>query len=289
MYKEGAPMRPTALFAVLLLACGASTDSTPSSPSAPADPPTPPSTPDEPSSGCGRWTLARGVTNGRIQVGGVGRTFVLAVPPSAAGPLPVVFAFHGMGSNGKDYRDWQVWMKLESSAAGPTIFVYPDALPDSDGQTGWGDTDGRDVAFFDALLAKLEAEACVNRSRVFVTGFSYGGFMSNNLGCKRAGVVRAIAPLSGGAWWGACNGRRVAVWMATGDQDGLLPQSLSARDQFRTANQCGATTAAVEPSPCVAYAGCAAGAPVVWCQFSGDHTVQSWEPPALMRFFDGLP
>ena len=89
--------------------------------------------------------------------------------------------------------------------------------------------------------------------------------------------------------WGTCNGQKVAVWMATGDQDSLLSQSVAGRDRFVAIDQCGSSTAAVDPSPCVAYAGCASGNPVVWCPFVGVHEVQSWEPPALMRFFDGLP
>ncbi len=281
--------RALVFVAAQLLACGASISSAPSGPPPPPDSPDPPSVPDQPSAGCARWTLARGVTAGTLVVGAVARTFVLSVPQGATGPLPVVFAFHGMGSNGNEFRGWMTWIGLESSAVGPTVFVYPDALVGSNGQTGWEDANGRDTALFDALLAKIEAEACVNESRVFVMGFSYGGFMSNNLGCHRAGVVRAVAPLSGFGPPGTCNGQKVAVWMATGDQDSLLPQSIGARDRFVAIDQCTSSTTGVAPSPCVAYSGCAEGSPVVWCQFSGVHEVQSWEAPALMHFFDALP
>ncbi len=280
-YKGG--MKPlAALAAALLLACGAST-SDGSSPSTPETP----GTPEQPSSGCGHWTLARGVTTGSISVGGLTRTYVLSVPPSATGPLPVVFAFHGMGDNGRNFRGW--FPGLEPAAAGPTIFVYPDALVGSSGQSEWDDAGGRDVAFFDALLARIEAQGCVNASRVFATGFSYGAFMSNGLGCKRAGVVRAIAPLSGGGPYGTCNGQRVAAWIACGDSDSLLASTQGARDHWAAASHCRASTSATSPSPCVAYAGCDGGYPVVWCPFTGSHQVQSWEPPAVMRFFDALP
>jgi poly(3-hydroxybutyrate) depolymerase len=274
-------MKPfAALAAALLLACGASTSSGTS------DDPSTPEPPGQPSSGCSQWTLARGVTSGSIQVGGLTRTYVLSVPAAASGELPVVFAFHGMGDNGRNFRGW--FPGFEGSAKGPTIFVYPDALIASSGQSEWDDAGGRDVAFFDALLARIEGAACVDSARVFVTGFSYGAFMSNKLGCKRAGVVRAVAPLSGGGSYGSCNGQRVAAWLACGDQDSLLSSTTGARDHWVAVNHCTTTASAVSPSPCVAYSGCDGGYPVIWCPFTGTHQVQSWEPPALMRFFDGL-
>jgi polyhydroxybutyrate depolymerase len=277
-------MKPAFLVVcALALACGAST----SGPSSPSDPP--PSDPGEPSGGCASWTLTRGVSTGTIQVGGIDRTYVLSVPSGTNGPVPVVFAFHGSGDSGGNFRGW-FGGGLERSASEPTIFAYPDALPvGGTGAPGWDDAGGRDTAFFDALLGRIEAGACVATARVFVTGFSYGGFMSNTLGCKRAGVVRAIAPLSGGGPWGGCNGQRVAAWVACGDTDSLLTQSEGSRDHWAAASHCGAGTSAVSPSPCVAYAGCDGGYPVVWCPFTGGHTVQSWEAPAVMQFFAGLP
>ncbi len=68
----------------------------------------------------------------------------------------------------------------------------------------------------------------------------------------------------------------------------LGPTDAAARALFAGIDRCGAGTVSVAPSPCVAYQGCASGAPVVWCEFTGAHEVQDWEPPALMAFFDGL-
>ncbi len=285
-------MKPVLLLAcALLVACDAST-SDPASPAGPTGPtgPTGPADPGQPSDGCTSWTLARGVSKGTIQVGGVDRTYTVAVPANTAGPVPVVFAFHGSGDSGSNFRGW-FGGNLERAATAPTLFVYPDALKTDGGTgaTGWDDLDGRDTAFFDALLARLEATACVATARVFVTGFSYGGFMSNTLGCKRAGTVRAIAPLSGGGPWGGCNGQRVAAFLACGDTDSLLSQSEGSRDHWASVDGCGSSTSSVTPSPCVAYSGCASGYPVVWCPFTGGHTVQSWEAPAVMRFFGALP
>ena len=50
-------------------------------------------------------------------------------------------------------------------------------------------------------------------------------------------------------------------------------QGRASRDSWVKANHCQATTTPVEPSPCVAYAGCDPGALVTWCEFAGGHTI----------------
>jgi polyhydroxybutyrate depolymerase len=43
---------------------------------------------------------------------------------------------------------------------------------------------------------------CIDRSRIFSVGMSYGGIMSNTLGCEMGDVFRALAPMSGsGVTW----------------------------------------------------------------------------------------
>jgi poly(3-hydroxybutyrate) depolymerase len=278
--KEVAVKRLAVAGLGLLLACQAGVQA--------ADPGGDP--PTGPGGGCEGRTATPGVTNGSIDVAGVPRTYVLVLPAATPStPLPIYFVFHGLGGSGAQYRSW---MRFEREAQGDAIFVYPDGLPDGQGQTGWPDTGGRDVAFFDALLARLQATACADPRRVFVTGFSYGGYMSNTLGCRRAGVVRGIAPLSGGLpWAGSCNGQAAAAWIAHGIGDATVAfsQGEQARDHWLAANRCGTATRSVDPPPCQAYQGCAAGQPVVWCAFDGGHEVPPWVYAGVMEFFRSLP
>jgi polyhydroxybutyrate depolymerase len=239
--------------------------------------------------GCAAPTVAAGsYLAASITVAGTERTYRLATP--AGDPRKVralVLVFHGSGGSGDGIRGY-LGRPMETSAADEAVFAYPDGLSDG-GATGWPDTGGRDVAFVDALLARLAGQLCYDRARVFATGFSYGGYMSNTLGCARAGVVRAIAPLSGGGPWQACNGQPVAAWIAHGTSDPTvaLGQGQGSRDQWLGVNGCASSAHATSPSPCVAYDGCGEN-PVVWCAFPGGHTVESWEPPAVWSFFAGL-
>jgi len=80
------------------------------------------------------------------------------------------------------------------------IFVYPNGSVLPDGGTGWNPSlEGGDIQFFDALYREITLRYCVDQSRVFSYGFSYGAYMSNLLGCHRGGaVLNGIVSIAGG-------------------------------------------------------------------------------------------
>src|SRR6185295_4258343 len=67
---------------------------------------------------------------------------------------------------------------------------------------GWPDAGGRNLALGDAVVDLIEKNFCVDKNRIFATGWSYGGSMSYRTACSR--------PLGGtGATWGV---RGVAIY-----------------------------------------------------------------------------
>ncbi|MCY1058238.1 hypothetical protein [Nannocystis sp. SCPEA4] len=249
----------------------------------------------EPAGPCGQPPPFTGAMPQTIDAAGMQRDYDLVIPadydPNTAYPL--VFAWHGRGGNGELAR---LYFKVEEASAGQAVFVYPDALPlaDMDGQTGWDlDPANEDVALFDAILADVSSRLCIDSARIFSTGHSFGGYMSNTLGCARGGIVRAIAPVAGGGPFFPCTGQ-VAAWVAHGTGDTTVPfsQGEGARDHWLSTNSCGDATAPVEPAPCVAYDDCADGFPVHWCQHDepdlGGHGWPAWAGPAIWEFFAAL-
>lgn len=245
----------------------------------------------EPTEGCMLKLGIPGVYDKTVEVAGVERHYILVVPEGyGETAYPLVFAWHGRGGDSSGAR---LYFNVEESAANQAIFVYPDGLPlpDMDNQTGWDLTaEGEDVALFDAILAQVGSSLCVDASRVFSTGHSFGGFMSNALGCFRGGTVRAIAPVAGGGPFGVCTGQ-VAAWLAHGTLDEVVPYELGegSRDHWTAANGCEPDFASTDPSPCVAYTGCDDGFPVHWCSheipdFLG-HTWPAWAGKAIWSFF----
>ncbi|MCA9670366.1 MAG: hypothetical protein KC503_32445 [Myxococcales bacterium] len=83
-----------------------------------------------------------------------------------------------------------------------------------------------DVGFIRAVLADVQAVACVDRRRVYATGFSNGGFLAHRLGCEASDLFAAIAPVAAvnGMPPERCNPRHpVAVLAINGTADQLAP------------------------------------------------------------------
>ena len=243
-----------------------------------------------PTTGCGTSTSLQ---SGRasIDVSGTAREYILALPSGydANHPYRLIFGFHWSGGVANDVATGTIiggpYYGLQSRSAGSAIFVAPEGL-----NKGWANTGGGDIAFVKAMLAYFEANLCIDQSRIFSTGFSYGGMMSDEIGTEMGDVFRAIAPMSDACYSGGCkasNNHPIAVWMAHGDNDMTVPlaDGMTALNKFLTKNGCGTQTTPVNPSPCVQYQGCMAGYPVTWCEFSGGHMPWSPAPDAVWTFF----
>jgi poly(3-hydroxybutyrate) depolymerase len=263
---------------------GGSTPSTPA-PSAEGTPPSP-SVPDPraavPSTGCGKTrTLADG--NQTITSGGMNRTYFLETPSDydSAVPYRVVFMFHwNYGSinaivNPPDAdqntdRPFYGFGDLTDNA---TIFVVPQGLVGPTGGAGWDNPNGRDVNFTDDMLAAISSDLCIDTSRVFTTGFSYGAGMSVALACVRPDKFRAAAVYEP-AFISGVNAAQcttpIAFFQSHGVDDQIInyQTGLSVLNTFTGLNGC---TAMTPPDPatnghnCVSYQGCSL--PTRFCNF----------------------
>lgn len=149
-------------------------------------------------------------------------------------------------------------------------------------------TDGeRDLVFFDTLLAFIEDNYCIDRSRVFVNGRSFGALMTNAVGCLRGDVVRAIAAVAGAGPRGTCKGQ-VAAWITHGmdDMNVAFSSGEASRDHWAMANHCTTMTEQSTPMQCQSYVGCDAGYPVIWCPHVNDsgHQIPSFGRAAIREF-----
>jgi polyhydroxybutyrate depolymerase len=61
-----------------------------------------------------------------------------------------------------------------------------------------------DVAFLESVMDGVEHDLCVDRTRVYVTGYSNGAFMTSTLGCVMADRLAAIAPVAGARFDAGC-------------------------------------------------------------------------------------
>lgn len=147
-------------------------------------------------SNCDGSSLAPGEMNRTIDVGGVSRKFIQHVPPGYTGsePLPLVIDFHGLGGTGSQEKGSSGFAALADREG--FLILWPDGL-DNGWNVGPCCTNSRevdDVGFARAMVDAVAAVACVDMKRVYATGFSNGGGMSNYVACHAADVFAAIAP-----------------------------------------------------------------------------------------------
>lgn len=162
---------------------------------------------------------------GTLVFGGLKRSYIVHLPPGP--PVGLVLSLHGGGGTGEGQQGLTDFDAVAD--ASNLLVVYPDGYDKS-----WADGRGKspadrrhlnDVGFLVALVTKLRDQFAVPAGRVFATGMSNGGFMSNRLACDRADVFAAIAPVSGtlGVNVGCQPSRPVSVLDAHGTADPVVP------------------------------------------------------------------
>ncbi len=244
---------------------------------------------------CGKGGAPTGVLSRHVTVFGKKRSYTLVVPATyePSRPYPIVYVLHGHGGSGAQVRRA---FGFEAVARDEAIFVYPDGIGG-----GW-DLDSpasknRDVALFDATLAITQSDYCVDLARVFVTGFSNGAYMANQLGCRRGDRIRAVASHSGGGPYETageyddrgrlvCKGKPVASLVIHGASDGsVLPsEGRKSIDHWTYANRCSGS-APTSPPSCVAHQGCKNQ--VIACKVPGlGHRIWPQATELIWRFFD---
>jgi poly(3-hydroxybutyrate) depolymerase len=180
-----------------------------------------------------------------IQVAGKTRSCAVYVPSGISKP-PVVFFVHGAtGSGGNFENETKGDVTAEKEKF---IALYPSAS--SNGASGtWEDMQGTgNFPFFMALLDTMDARYKIDRSRIYMTGFSQGGFISFAAACFFSDIFAAVAPVSGHSMTSCTIKRPVPVYMTFGVGEG--PASfLKDRDSWMKWNKCPSTETITKPFP----------------------------------------
>ena len=130
------------------------------------------------------------------------RIYRLHIPESYDGSksTPAVFILHGGGGNATQAEKNMGFNPLSDEHG--FIAVYPEGI-----DKHWNDGresprfpqahEADDVDFIRTLVSHLKANLNLDEKRLYVTGHSNGGFMSNRLGWELSDVWAAIAPSAG--------------------------------------------------------------------------------------------
>jgi polyhydroxybutyrate depolymerase len=165
-----------------------------------------------------------------ITVDGAQRQYLLYIPKSydPTKPTPVVFSFHGFSSNKNQHQQWSAFDAIADENG--FLVVYPQGLSFparwNAGNFGEGEDNPTDVNFVKAMIKTLAETLCIDQSRIYATGFSNGGGMSNRLACQLSDQIAAIGTMAGAysAIPGGCQpSRPVPVIAFHGKADSIVP------------------------------------------------------------------
>lgn len=256
------------------------------------------------SAGCGKATT---VTSGKktITSGGQQRTYIIDVPAGydMNKPYRMFYTSHWIGSTSEAVRDQNYYFlkPLAQAANEPAIFVAPQA----DGAT-WQQ---KDHALFDDILGYVEENLCIDTTRVFATGFSFGGMITYSLSLNHQKQIRAavgIAPANYNIWTPTKTHEPIAWMQTTGMGDGTCPW-VNGNSQTQGAKyiaiEHGKDNGCMVPNDipvwksgahvCYDVPGCRAEYPTKVCTFDGGHTNiandpgtnKNWIPEESWKFF----
>lgn len=253
-----------------------------------------------PTRGCGKtWSRVKSGSYD-FQWSGGKRTIRIDIPDNYDNnkPYRLVFGMHCMGgwAGGVQQEGYYGLKPLDTEKT--TIFVAPEG---NGNQAPWAESDYR---LFDELLADLEGNLCIDSSRVFSTGFSYGSMFSNGLSWNHQDVLRAVAvyeTAERNIWLPQHSGKGIGWMGVLGLDDGLCTPEMgrSARDIILKHNGADGSEKASEAAPggahsCYDYTSVEERFPVRWCTQSGGHIwdhkdpgqTQSWVPKTTWDFIN---
>lgn len=259
-----------------------------------------------PSKGCGKPNSLKQIF--KYKSAGIEHEVRLNVPSDYDNTKPyrLIFGMHCMGGSAKNTVENEHYYRLiDIDTEHTSIFVAPHGYTDG---APWRVSDNKDHTFIGELITYLEDNLCIDTTRVFSTGFSFGAMFTNSLAQDMQHRFRAVAVYSTAdinIYLPKNTGKPIA-WMGTvGMKDGICTPKLgrSARNRILRNNGVGGTDASGEKAEeypgygnhiCYDYKTVDPRFPVKWCTFGGSHEwepkdsgqKQSWVPWTTWEFFN---
>ena len=212
----------------------------------------------------------------------------------------LVVGMHCMGGSASGVQQEGYYGLKPLDTGKTTIFVAPEG---NGNYAPWGQDD---YNLFDELLYYLKNEVCIDTTRVFVAGFSYGSMITTGLSWSRQDVIRAVAvyeTAERNIWLPKQTGKPIGWIGVLGFDDTLCTPEMgrNARNvilKYNSPNGVAVYETPEEatrggPHKCYDYKTVDQKYPVRWCTQSGGHIwthtdpgqTQTWVPKETWNFF----
>ncbi len=122
----------------------------------------------------------------------------------AGTPAPLVLLLHGLALTGSLQEDYFNFKPLAEERG--FLYAYPNRTRDKVAENFWNATDAccnfygsevDDSGYLRGLIEEIGARYSVDEKRIYLVGYSNGGFMAHRMACEHAEAVAAIVSLAG--------------------------------------------------------------------------------------------
>jgi len=236
------------------------------------------------------------------------RTYELYVPKLTAtkrGGVPLLVSLHGTGASGAVQAGLTQWTDMSDTLVTSNqayISVFPDGAATL---WFWGADQSYDVEFLFDVIAAVVASRCVDTSRIYVDGWSEGGFMAQRMACADGdpavdthGIVLAGVHSYAGGDPAVAGGRcdspvATLVLLSQGLDDTIIdPQKVGFAAYQAWGRRFGCSSAPAPVAAAQSASGCAPATAVSWWPIAGQgHLTWScrsdpqWQDRGVWAFF----
>ncbi|MBN1127422.1 MAG: hypothetical protein JXA71_00445 [Chitinispirillaceae bacterium] len=264
--------------------------------------------PPGPSAGCGKALTDLKSGTYSITSAGLSRRYVIDIPANydPNEPYRLIFGMHYMCGSMEAIRDGKFYeLKTHATTSTtPCIFVAPSAYAADYSKVAadgivWSQGE-KDHIFFDDMLKLFKEKLCVDTTRVFSCGFSFGAMFSYSLSLNHQKQLRAVACWAPANWniWLPTNTREpIAYYQTTGTSD---PTCKWINNDARKEGGKYCLLNHLENNGCTVpsniplatgtthvsteFKGCKSGYPVKFGSFVGAHTDQNKDPGSTVNW-----
>jgi poly(3-hydroxybutyrate) depolymerase len=177
-----------------------------------------------------------------ISVGGANRSMLVYAPTGLAQNRPLLISMHGLNQDIAYQKQQTNWEQVADT--GKFVVVYPQGESNS-----WDISGQKDINFILAIIESMVTRYNIDRTRVYLSGFSMGGMMTYHAASNIADKIAAFAPVSSMLFNSIHNNSRPIPFIHThGDADDVFPYDQKLLDYFagwRTKLNCATTPVVV--------------------------------------------
>ncbi len=253
---------------------------------------------------CLATTLQPGDNDRAVVIGELTRRFVVRLPEDVdeKSPVPLLLDFHTLGGSPAEQAESSGFAELADREG--FIVAWPSGVDNAwnIGPCCTSDRSVDDVAFVRVVVDRIQAEACVDRRRVYAAGVANGGGMAYELACNAADVLAGIAPsgfdLLVESQQPCEPSRPVTVIAFRGTADEIVPYeggdyqapsdpdvtmsflgAVGTFERWAELNGCAGAPSTPDDNGCATYSDCAEGAAVTLCTTEGGG--MDWADPEM--------